>query len=252
MRVQQPVPTLNTPIHNSKLPRFLDWGLIDYNEALLKQKELVELRIANQIPNSIVFCRHPEVVTLGRATPDSDVEGWVGRKVETNRGGRATFHGPDQVVVYPILKIDEDGLPFFARDIRGYMRWLEQQVVLTLAELGVSSFGRQGQIENDRQEKVESTGIWWQKDSLAPPQKLASLGIAVRKWVTYHGVAINLKLPREKLGNLRPCGFQTEVLISLFEILGRVVTYEDLVPKVATTFVSAFSQPGQTRQSLHQ
>ena len=104
---------------------FENWGLIDYLEAQKKQLELVE-RVANGGPETIVFCRHPEVVTLGRGTKDGDVFSFKGPVIEVSRGGRATYHGPNQLVIYPILDLKNDHKNFPQKDLHALLRKIEE------------------------------------------------------------------------------------------------------------------------------
>jgi lipoyl(octanoyl) transferase len=114
-----------------------DWGLIDYELALQKQTDLVDLVHQELARETLVFCTHPPVVTLGRGTKPGDVFGWQGPAVEINRGGRATYHGPSQMVVYPILDLNQRG-----RDLHKYMRNLETAVVRALSDFGISASGQ--------------------------------------------------------------------------------------------------------------
>jgi lipoate-protein ligase B len=191
---------------------FVDWGLIPYQEALQKQMEFVHLIADSLEQECIIFCKHPPVVTLGRATQPGDLLGWSGEIVEVQRGGRATYHGPSQVVAYPTLDLNKRG-----RDLHKFLRTIENTVIESLKPFGVESHISEG-----------NTGVWIGK------KKIASIGIAVKKWVSYHGVAINIDHDPEAFQGLKPCGFNTETMVSLEELTGKKISHSD--------FISTFSK----------
>lgn len=183
---------------------FVDWDLINYSLATERQYELVD-QVALGGPEMIVFCRHPSIVTLGRATEPHDLAGWKGETAETSRGGRATYHGPGQIVIYPILDLKTRG-----RDLHGYLRALETAVSNALHDIGIlGAEARTVQVG-----ELSLTGVW------VGSKKIASIGIAVRKWVTYHGCAINFANDPVAFQGISPCGFQSSVMTSVEEILG--------------------------------
>jgi lipoate-protein ligase B len=188
-----------------------DWGLIDYPSALQRQMDLVDLVSHELARETLIFCSHPPVVTLGRGTKPGDVFGWQGEMVEVTRGGRATYHGPSQVVVYPILDLNTRG-----RDLHKYMRSLETAIVATLTEFGIPASGRTRQV-TDSGDEAEATGVW------IGSRKLASIGIGVRRWITFHGLALNVSNDPKAFVGMKPCGFSTETMVSMEEILGRPV-----------------------------
>lgn len=196
---------------------FQDWGLIDYQEALKRQEELVETVAAQKSAGVLVFCTHPAVITLGRKTQAGDVFGWQGPIVEIARGGRATYHGPSQLVVYPIynMSFDRPGKP--SRDIAWYLRTLENAIVAVLKDYGIEAVGRSLQKKSAADNGEDETGVW------VGSQKIASLGIGVRKWVSYHGAAINLDRDPLAFTGMKPCGFNKETMVSLQELVGRPV-----------------------------
>lgn len=217
---------------------FQDWGLIDYQNALNKQLELVES--LNQIttsdstpehPGFIIFCSHPAVVTIGRQTKPEDIFSWKGDIIEVSRGGRATYHGPSQLVVYPIINLKKNRANRGPQEVRGYLRALEQAIVETLKEYGLTATGKTPQKLKDEPHESEETGVWIvsQKTALQnmTSQKIASLGIAVKKWITYHGAAINLDYDPEAFQGLNPCGFRPSTMISLEQLLNRKVNRKE-------------------------
>jgi len=191
-----------------------NWGLIDYEEALQKQELLVEQIAESNSEGVLVFCTHPPVVTLGRKTQPGDVFDWNGPVREISRGGRATYHGPSQLVVYPILNINLAGHKRPFRDIHWYLRTLENSIIDVLASYGVRSVGKSLQKKSADSFAADETGVWVEN------QKIASLGIAVRKWITYHGAAINLENDPKAFWGMNPCGFDREVMTNVETVVG--------------------------------
>ncbi|MBX3041025.1 MAG: lipoyl(octanoyl) transferase LipB [Bdellovibrionaceae bacterium] len=196
---------------------FQDWGLIEYSQALLKMQETLEQVIAGHTAGTLIFCSHPPVVTLGRATQAGDVFGWSGPLLEVSRGGRATYHGPSQVVVYPILNLKEPRKGRGPQEIAGYLRALEDGIVEALREFGIDSTGRSRHKKSETSHETDETGVW------CGSRKVASLGISVKKWVTSHGAAINLQQDPQAFVGMNPCGFQTNIMASVEELLGAPV-----------------------------
>lgn len=201
-----------TPTFEMNLPlQVLDWGLIDYKKSLEQQLELVE-KVASSPshPGYIIFCTHPPVVTLGRQTQPNDVTTWTGETVEISRGGRATYHGPSQLVVYVIMNIKNPRKHRGPQEIRGFLRDFESAIAETLNIFNLNTFGRST-------ENIDDTGVWLNTENGI--QKITSIGIAVKKWVTYHGAAINLTYDSEAFSGINPCGYDTKKMISLEELL---------------------------------
>ncbi len=199
---------------------FEDWGLIDYEQALSKQIEYVEKVAVAEVdgethPGYLIFCSHPAVVTLGRQSQADDLFAWGGPVVEVSRGGRATYHGPSQLVVYPILSLKESRSGRRPQEVRGYLRAVENAIVETLKEFDIEAVGKTPQKIPGQTAETDETGVW------VGNHKVASLGIAVKKWVTYHGAAINLTHDPEAFVGMNPCGFKTSTMISVEKILGR-------------------------------
>ena len=205
---------------------FEDWGLISYQEAMNKQIEYVEkldaiLASGENHPGFLIFCSHPAVVTTGRQTQPSDIFSWAGPVIEVSRGGRATYHGPSQIVVYPIIslknprgkKADSDEQRV-AQDVRGYLRTFESAIVKTLKSYGITAEGKTPHKMPGQAVETDETGVWMGN------QKIASLGIAVKKWITYHGAAINFHNDPTAFTGINPCGFKTETMISVEKVVG--------------------------------
>lgn len=182
-----------------------DLGLISYQDALLHQQECVE-KVASGAEDIFLVCRHEPVVTLGRGTKSGDVFGWPGPVIETSRGGRATYHGPSQIVVYPILNLTRDRKHLVSRDVHAYLRALEDIIVQTLREFGVEAEARTVIAEAG---DLSLTGVWVRDG------KMASIGIAIKKWVTYHGLALNVEDDPEAFMGINPCGFKREAMTCL-------------------------------------
>lgn len=183
--------------------------MIDYESALKAQEALVEQVSETESPGVIVFCQHPAVVTLGRSTKQGDITNWQGPLLEVSRGGRATYHGPSQLVIYPIINLNLSSPHRPAKDVTAYLRNLENAIVQTLQEYGVQAQGRSLQKKSKDTEAGDETGVW------IADKKIASLGIAVRRWVTYHGAAVNLHADPSAFQGLRPCGFEPDVMTNL-------------------------------------
>lgn len=208
-----------------------DWGLIEYMEADQRQQEVVErvsaknvLRNVNDTSESsaqrdvLIFCSHPPVVTLGRAATPEDIVGWKGAILETARGGRATYHGPNQLVIYPIINLVHARAELPAKDVHGYLRALENATVSALQELGLEN----AESRTTEQGGISLTGVW------VGDKKIASIGIAIRKWVTYHGIAINVDHDPKAFYGIRPCGFEPSVMTSIEQALGKKVSHRDV------------------------
>jgi lipoyl(octanoyl) transferase len=197
---------------------FLDWGRIAYREAWARQKELVELRIANKIPDTLIFCEHDPVITLGRGSQREGEKPFLALQpgvdvVEIERGGQATYHGPGQIVAYPIFKLDRRQGPLARRGILNLIRSMESWVVDYLASQGL----RAGPVES-------KTGVW-----IGGERKIASIGIAVRHWVSYHGLALNLSTGPSPWRMINPCGFDASVMTDLTRETGREYSYPDVL-----------------------
>lgn len=203
-------------------PKILDWGLVGYEEAVEKQLKLVEEVSADENhAGFIVYCTHSPVVTTGRQTQPADVFAWKGPVVEVSRGGRATYHGPSQLVIYPILNLKKSRHHRGPQEIRGYLRDFESAIIETLKIYGIEAVGKTAQKLEGATEASDETGVW------VGPKKLASLGIAVKKWTTYHGAAINLDYDPEAFLGLNPCGFKSSTMVSLEQLTMQKINREE-------------------------
>jgi lipoyl(octanoyl) transferase len=179
-----------------------DWGRRAYREMHAVQERLVLARADGLLPNLLLTGEHERVITLGRKTPrgfpaPADIE-----LVEVERGGEATYHGPGQLIAYPIVHLTEA-----RRDLHRFQRDLEEIGIRVCGDFGVEA----GRVEG-------KTGTW----VLGPsPKKIMSLGIAVRRWVTWHGLAFNVTTDLRPFRMFNPCGLDGAVMTSLAERLGR-------------------------------
>jgi lipoate-protein ligase B len=188
-----------------------NWGLIEYSEALKRQEALVQQIYKNQEPGVLVFCSHPPVITRGRKTQKDDVFDWSGPILDVKRGGRATYHGPSQLVVYPILNLNYHPSPHPRQDVIWLIRSLESALVQTL--LNYYGLKARGKTQNQNS-SLDDTGVW------IGEKKIASIGIGVSHWVSYHGMAINLHHDPNAFKGLFPCGYRPDVMTSLEQQMG--------------------------------
>jgi lipoyl(octanoyl) transferase len=195
---------------------FQDWGLIDYEQALKKQLALLEIVHEKQSSGYLIFCTHPPVVTLGRATEANDLTGFKGHTVEVSRGGRATYHGPSQILIYAIVNLKFGRQGRNSREVVGFLRDFEKALVEVLKSYDVVAQGRSLQ-SKDAKSETDETGVW------VGSQKIASLGIAVKKWVTYHGAALNVDFDPKAHHGIKPCGFEPSIMTSLEELKGQKI-----------------------------
>jgi lipoyl(octanoyl) transferase len=178
----------------------VDLGLAPYREVWARQLALVEDRQAERVGDTLLLVEHPHVITLGRSQQaeanvlaPGDVE-----VVAIERGGDVTYHGPGQLVAYPIVRL-EDG----ERDLHRFLRNLEQAVIATCATFGVTA---------DRE--PAKTGVWLDS-ARGGRKKLCSMGIACRRWVMFHGLALNVATDLSYFARINPCGFEAMVMTSL-------------------------------------
>lgn len=209
-----------------------NWGLIDYLQAYERQRRTVD-EVITGAPDRLIFCEHPPVITLGRMTkPDSllynkdQIQSQGVRLESIDRGGDVTLHAPGQLVVYPIINLNKRG-----RDLKTYLQKLEQVAVDLLKDFGILAISIPGQ-----------RGVFVGKDNVSSPAKLdkiVSIGIGVRKWVTYHGLGINVHTDLSLFRLIRPCGLSVE-MTSMQKLLGRPVE----LGEVEAAFVKEFQSYG--------
>lgn len=195
--------------HSENHLDILNLGLRPYAQAYELQKEIVE-KVKAGGNETLIICSHPPVVTLGKKSSPDDLQGWNGDIVTIERGGKATYHGPGQIVIYPILNLKKRG-----QNIAGFLEVMEQSMVKVLEDLGLEASG------NTERGKPDYTGVWVKGNSSFPTQKIASIGVAVSRWVTYHGLAFNLEKDPLAFTGISPCGFTTETMTSLEDLANR-------------------------------
>ena len=192
-------------------------GRITYAEALALQDGLVEQRRTDAIPSQLLLLEHEPVYTIGRTRDQSSLraaEALPHPVFETNRGGQATYHGPGQLVGYPILDLKEHG-----RDLHRYLRFLEEYLIAVAAEFGVAAGQRAG-----------LTGLW------VGPRKLVSLGVGVRHWISMHGFALNVSSDLRGFQHITPCGIAGVEMTSLSRESGREISLEEVWPVAEAIF----------------
>jgi lipoyl(octanoyl) transferase len=223
----------------------LDLGRLGYGEAWALQRSLAAAVGQGAIPDTVLLLEHPPTITLGRRTDPDEVHLPAGVEVEvveTDRGGRSTYHGPGQLVCYPILDLRRHG-----RDVKRYCRALEEAVIRTVAAFGLEATRIDG-----------LTGVWLQP----PPRKLASIGVHISRWVTTHGYALNVDLDPAPFSDwITACGLEDAAFTALGHELGRAVSVAEVRPPAATALAEVFDlslerlpgdAPGLWPQPLHE
>jgi lipoyl(octanoyl) transferase len=223
---------------------FHDLGLTDYKEAWDYQEQIfggvVEQKIRNRdtlsdppVPTSsyLIFCEHPHVYTLGKSGEEAHLllneEGLRARSAtfyKINRGGDITYHGPGQLVGYPILDLDN-----FFTDIHKYLRFLEEAVILTLEEYDLKGGRSPG-----------FTGVWMEPENPLRARKICAIGVRSSRWVTMHGFAFNVNPDLSYFGNIIPCGIDDKAVTSLEKELGRKPDMEEVKQKLKKHFSTLF------------
>lgn len=215
----------------------MDLGLIAYSEAYRYQKEILVKRQLGQVEDILIILEHLPVITWGRTSKRSDllVDDHTLRKegisfCQADRGGGLTYHGPGQLVSYPILN-----LRGYTRDIHLYLRRLEEVIINLLARYGVAGTRLRG-----------LTGVW------VYGKKICSIGIGISRWVTFHGLSLNVNPNMEHFSMIRPCGMANDVMTSLCEILDRPFQVKDVKISFIKAFLEVFgleSEPNGIRFS---
>lgn len=203
-------------------------GLTPYADALALQRSLAGAVSQGAIPDTVVFCEHEPVVTLGRRAEESEVHLPPGIDVpviETDRGGKSTFHGPGQLVCYPILDLKRHG-----QDLKRYVRDLEEALIRTVAGFNLEATRIEG-----------LTGVWLLGTATAPPRKIASIGVRASRWVATHGYALNVDLdPTPFTGWITACGLDDAAFTTMAAELDRPLAVEDVRPVAAAALADVF------------
>jgi lipoyl(octanoyl) transferase len=206
----------------------IDWGRTEYNDALQRQLERVGRCREGSAPEALIFTEHDPVYTIGvRAGSAAHLiasqeflqhEGIA--VVPTNRGGDITYHGPGQIVGYPILDLNLHG-----RDLHAYLRGLEEVLIRTVAHFGLKAERREGK-----------TGIWLED------RKIAAIGVAVKSWVSYHGFALNVNPRLEHFSGIIPCGITDGRVTSMSQELGKEILPVSVKPLLTLEFWEYFGK----------
>jgi lipoyl(octanoyl) transferase len=199
--------------------QLLDLGTREYGEVWKMQRDLVAARQRDEVPDTLILVEHPHVITLGRGTHRENLVN-VGNipTFEIERGGDVTYHGPGQLVGYPIFLLRPE-----ERDLHVYLRNLEETLLRTVGDFGITAGRNPGW-----------TGAWTAPEPGGgqPPRKLASIGVAVKRWVTLHGFALNVSTDLTQFTAINPCGLEAGVMGSISSVLGRTVAMNDVKARV--------------------
>jgi lipoyl(octanoyl) transferase len=219
-----------TSLNNTlnKKTKFIDLGLMDYKQAWDYQttlfQSILDVKTANRANNSnlethnyLLFCQHPHVYTLGKSGDEQnlllkkeDLHTIEATYYHINRGGDITYHGPGQLVVYPVMDLEN-----FFTDIHKYMRLLEEAVIQTLEEFGIKS----GRING-------LTGVWLDYENEKQARKICALGVKTSRWVTMHGLAFNVNANLNYFANIVPCGIADKAVTSMEKELSTIQDFE--------------------------
>lgn len=228
----------------NKKVEFRDLGKMDYQEAWDYQEDLfaktIALKIQNRnlpaeeqtpTPNYLLFVEHPHVYTLGKSGKEENLlldekglEDHHATYYKINRGGDITYHGPGQLVGYPLLDLDN-----FFTDIHKYLRFLEEAIILTLADYGIEA----GRIDG-------LTGVWLDHVDQKNPRKICAMGVKSSRWVTMHGFAFNVNADLSYFGNIIPCGIDDKAVTSLEKELGKKIDLNEVKEKVKKHLADLF------------
>ena len=203
--------------------RLLDLGTREYGEVWAQQRELVAARQRDEIADTLLLVEHPHVITAGRSAHRENLLQTEDIPLfEIERGGDVTYHGPGQLVGYPIFLLRPD-----ERDLHRYLRNLEEALIQAIGRFGLAG---------DR--KAGWTGVW----TTGGARKLASIGVAVKRWVTMHGFALNVSTDLSRFAAINPCGLDASVMASVSSELGRDVGISAVKAAVRDTFSEVFGR----------
>lgn len=206
---------------------FIDWGTVDYAEAWDKQKELFDVRVAAKAPGTVssesftdkaVFCEHPHVYTLGKSgfmenllLSNNNLKEKGVSFFKTDRGGDITYHGPGQIVVYPIFDLEHFGI-----GLKQYIHNLEESVIRTIAQFGVKGERLDG-----------ATGVWLDTTIPGRTRKICAIGVKSSRFITMHGLALNINTDLNYFNYINPCGFTDKGVTSLQNETGETQSMEE-------------------------
>tara|TARA_X000000950_G_scaffold45455_2_gene51689 strand:+ start:12100 stop:12804 length:705 start_codon:yes stop_codon:yes gene_type:complete len=221
---------------------FMDLGLIEYQKCWDFQTKLFNKAVHQKIynrknpdkkestKNHLIFCEHPHVYTLGKSGNEKNLliskQEQDSKKItffKTNRGGDITYHGPGQLVVYPILDLD-----YFFSDIHKYLRFLEETVIRTLSDFGLLG------------KRIDGlTGVWITNKGI--PRKICAIGVKSSRWVTMHGIGFNINSDLSYFNSIIPCGIEDKAVTSLKEEIQKEVNMEDVKDYFKNNFINIFN-----------
>jgi lipoyl(octanoyl) transferase len=196
----------------------IDLGRRGYGEVWELQKKLVGMRASGKIPNTLILVEHDHVITLGRRTTQENFKPQDVPVFTVERGGDATYHGPGQLVGYPIMRFEE-------LDVKKYLRQLESILIAAVSKFSIEA-----------ERKENHTGVW------VGEKKLASIGVAIANWVTYHGFALNVNTDLKYFQLIKPCGLDPNTITSMKEVLGRDLEFQDVKREVLRSFGETFGE----------
>jgi len=228
----------------NKQTKFIDLGQIDYKQAWDYQAvlfdEILKIKAENRnlpeaeqrpTPNYLIFCEHPHVFTLGKSgdeknllVTESQLKQLGASYYSINRGGDITYHGPGQIVVYPVIDLEN-----FYTDIHRYMRDLEEAAIQTLAELGLKA----GRIPG-------LTGVWLDEHNPEKARKICALGVKTSRWVAMHGLAFNVRTDLKFFEYIVPCGIADKAVTSVEKELKKKVDYKTIAETLKTKMINQF------------
>ncbi len=211
------------------MPTVRDWGRLEYLSALGEMRSLRAARARGEIPDTLLLVEHDPVITVGVAGAEGDTLPGDLPVHEVERGGKSTYHGPGQLVGYPVVDLTPRG-----RDVRRFVREVEQLVVDGLAEVAIAS----GRVEGKR-------GVW-----VGGARKIASVGVAVEGWVTSHGFALNVSTDLSVFQRFRPCGFDGGIMTSVERELGRSVPLAELKAPIVRSWERQFGRVSRPALSV--
>ncbi|MGA9870413.1 MAG: lipoyl(octanoyl) transferase LipB [Rhodococcus sp. (in: high G+C Gram-positive bacteria)] len=208
------------PVHVDEI------GRIEYHDAWARQRELAEMRAGGEGRDTLLLLEHPSVYTAGRRTAPEDRPQDGTPVVDVDRGGKITWHGPGQLVGYPIVKLAQP------MDVVQYVRRIEEALISVCTQLGIDC----GRIDG-------RSGVWlaaeWRNGALLPERKIAAIGVRVQRGVTLHGFSLNCNSSTAGFDAIVPCGIADAGVTSLSAELGRDVTVADVIPAVSTAVLAA-------------
>jgi lipoate-protein ligase B len=203
--------------------RVVDLGTREFAEVWAMQREMVAARQRDEIPDTLILVEHPNVITLGRGSHRENLVAPGDMPMfEIERGGDVTYHGPGQLVGYPIFLLRQP-----ERDLHVYLRNLEEALIQTVEEFGLSAGRRESW-----------TGVW----NRTADRKLASIGVAVKRWVTLHGFALNVATDLSRFAAINPCGLEANVMASMSSLLERPISLAEVKPVVERRMGAIFNR----------